>query len=239
MEDKHQKYLMAAVGGGLGAILILTFIVSGAFSLPANNSGGWIYEYQTLIAGLAASLIGLVAASYTRHQYKDTINRRRLSEKAKMNDALSGLCDYARSCFSAILNNDESLLPNRENNDDINILKHAIEYLDLDTSEAVYELVIQYQVNNARLERHFDSSEQRSINSQTDNLYDAVKLRAMAINLFDYARKEINSVKNATLSNNQMHSSLNGVYGYTKNILAHQDQRLDDLIRNIDRLHPE
>ncbi len=231
MEDKHQKSLMIAVSGGLGAVLILTFIVSGAFSLP-ENSGGWAYEYQTLIGAVIAA----TSIYVTWFQYAQSMRRKSLSARAKLNDSLSELCTFSRNCFSAILNDDESMMLNRQN-DSIDVLKHAIEYLDVNTSETVYELVIQYQVNTARLERYFDLSEQRSINDQAEYLYDAVKLRAMAINLFPYARKEVNAVSCRELSNDKMHSSLNGVYGFTGRILAHQDDRLGDLIRNIDMRH--
>ena len=39
--------LSVAISLGLGFILFLALIVTGAFDMPIN-SGGWIYEYQTL-----------------------------------------------------------------------------------------------------------------------------------------------------------------------------------------------
>lgn len=233
MGDKDQKSLTIIVVCGLGILLFISILVSGGFALP-EKSGGWFYAYQTLFGALVA----LTSVLFIGWQYLDTLHRRRLSERAKMNDALSELCRFAKNCFDAVLNDNATMLPNRQNNG-IEVLKHAIEFLDTDTSEAVYELVITYQVNNSRLERYFDPSDPRAINSETINLYDAIKLYAMTISLFDYARKEDNKIRNKKNSQCHMFSALNAIYGHTKPLMAHNDPKMSDLIEHINELHPE
>ena len=95
---KEPKFTLGLyLGVGLFIVLIITIAASGGFSLP-ENSGGWLYEYQTAFTGL----VGLITALIIGYQYKDTVKRKRLSQRVYMNDALSGLCSYSEQCFNAI-----------------------------------------------------------------------------------------------------------------------------------------
>ncbi len=214
---------------GLLIILFIAIAASGGFDLPegccgegTKTSGGWIYEYQTLIAGLAAAIIGLFAALYTKHQYEDTLLRRRLSEKAKMNDAISTICAYAKEVFFKTYDNEIT-----ENNtadmveiasqhelelptDEINILKDAIEYLDTETAKSVFELVIAYQVFNAR-NKHNPETDIQASNFRENTLYDCIWLYSLSLRLFDYARGNVESQPYEKPASEQMHRALNNI----------------------------
>lgn len=228
MPDKdHEKFLLWLFISGLGVILFITLWVSGALTVPSGV--GWFYAYQTAI-------FGIIAASITWHQYQDTLYRKRLSERAKMNDALSYICTYTRACFWAVKDDEHTnILP--QPMEYIDTLKASIEFLDKDTSESVFELVSFYQIHNARLENLLYHNETPVNGAKTDALYDAVRLYALAVRLFEYARNEVSSIKNSKLSLQHMHSALNGVYGFTKKKIACWDSDITPVVEKIEREH--
>ena len=138
-EEQHQKSLKIAIIGGLGVVLFIAILVSGGFSLP-ENSGGLIYEYQTLIgAFIAAGSIYM-----TWFQYRKTTKSKEFSARAHMNDALSAICKYSKDCFLSTYDNREETV--EKPTEAINTLKQSIQYLDSESAESVYQLVGFYQV---------------------------------------------------------------------------------------------
>lgn len=221
------------IGGSITNFIILSLRIEG-------DGGGWIYEYQTLIAGVfAASSVFL-----TWYTYSSTLKRKELTARAKLNDPLSVLCSYARDCFESIQNDKENMP--QKCAEEIKIINEAIEFLDKNSAEAVFELVSYYQVHNARLEGYYkenpDSIFPRD-RAKIERLYDVVMLYCLAVRLFGYARnrdqydQEVRSVTSKKPSKDDMHSALNQVYGVHRRLMAHQDASLQELINKIDRRH--
>ena len=77
------------------------------------------------------------------------------------------------------------------------------------------------------------------MNGKDNALYDAVRLHALTLRLFDYARKEKEIIKNSKLSANEMNSALKASYGHTKTYMAHTDpdQSMGKLIKRIEKEH--
>lgn len=236
---KNELSLIIAIGGGLLFIVLpLTIAASGGFRLP-DNSGGWFYEYQTLITGL----VGAFIASVVAYQYYHMRYRKMLSARAKMNSALNDICSYARACFQALI---QDTGKTKFNNSFLKIFEDAIEFLDVNTSDAVYQLIIQYQVHNARLDGYYETKQNREIlfrDNREERLYDSTLLYALASRLFSYARgsdqynQPVNSVKHIKPLNSEMHTALNALYGLNKKLIPQNDQTMKKLIVLINRRH--
>ena len=232
LKEQSECTLCVFFIAGLLVLLFIAFAVTGAFNLP-ENAGGWVYEYQTLLAGVIAA----ASLWITWQNYKHQSNKKALYARARMNDALASICDYAEECFLAVKNDNKNELPEKRL-EAISILTSSIEFLDSDTSQAVFELVSFYQVHNSRLNSYFSPANQIvRLGSREDKLYDSVLLHHYAARLFAYARNQTNSftAKKPTLT--EMSSSLNSVYGITRQLMAYNDPRLKGLIKKIEQYH--
>lgn len=185
MKDKDNS-LFIAITGGLTLIVIIALIASDAFRMPANH-GGWIYEYQTLIAGLLGSIIAACTAGILWIQRADNLHRKHLSSKAKMLDALVELGNYTTSCFNYITDK-KKCIP-KAPKEEIQVFKDSIEFLDTQSADAISELVQFYQVHNSRLSKykHQDRDTDRDYEQR---IIDVIRLNYFIIRIFSYARNE-------------------------------------------------
>ena len=213
MSEKPEKTLRSltiAIVTGLSFILLIALLVSGALKTPANT--GWVYDYQTLIAGLLALFIGGGNVYFIRQQvakdeehhretikfnkeqldktlqedrelHKEALQRKAYSIRAQMPDALSELLSYAQGCLRYIIRTQETPPePDREN---IRIFKESLEYLDSESFEGVRELVTFYQIHNSRLASFYQG--QRGWRTQ-GVLGDTVRLAFLLNRIFEFAR---------------------------------------------------
>ncbi len=219
-------------------VLPLSIAASDGFALP-RNAGGWFYEYQTLITGL----VGAFIASVVAYQYYHMRYRKMLSARAKMNNALNDICSYSRSCFRALHKDGKKT---KSNNSFLKIFEDASEFLDVNTSDAVYQLDIHYQVHHARLEGYYERKENKEIlfgDKKEERMYDSLLLYALASRLFSYARgsnqynQPVSFVKHTKPLNSEMQSALNALYGFNKTLIAQNDPQMEKLIELINRHH--
>lgn len=248
---KFFDFLTSDLGLGLYAGFFLSYVAFHLYGLKFNfapdwlwpyfkypEESGWLYAYQTGFTGI----VGIITATIIWSQYRSSLYRRRLSERAKMNDALSEICSYAKKCFQAIRVDGQSRPDECPNA--LCVLKTAIEFVDSKTADSIYELVIHYQVHNARLEEVV-RNQQSSIGNIDRPLYDAVKLYALASRLFgyarrsDYSRKNVHSVANNRLALKDMCSALNAIYGHYETIMPYNDPAMQGVLKEIELFHPE
>ncbi len=188
---------------GLMAVLFITILVTGGFNLP-DDSGGWFYEYQTLIGSFLAGLSILA----TWLMYNKEEERKRFVARAYLHDALSSICTFAKLNFYDLYDGtkaDGSAFADAKNAMDV--IKKNIGFLDIDTQKSVLELVMFFQVYNARLEKH--SGENIDIlNGKENDIYDTLYLYVLSERLFDYARNEKSYLKFEKPTKKQMNSAL-------------------------------
>lgn len=159
--------------------------------LPKENSGGWFYEYQTLISGLIAVLgaVGTIVTMYSHH--KSSMNIKLISARVHMRDALSIMCKYAEGCFDYISGLIE--IPPEKPEHAMNVFKDNIGYLDKKTARTIDRLTFFYQIYNSRLET-FSEENQPSNTTMLDRLYEWVHFQCMLNQIFEYARGEVNQI---------------------------------------------
>lgn len=200
-----EKSLFWVISGGLFFILLITIGMSGGFNLP-ENAGGWVYEYQTLIASIFAGLSLFLAWK----SFSDKRQRQKYAARSKLNDAIDDLCLYADRCFNYI--HEDETKPEKCY-EAIETFKNSIEFLDQGASEAVYHIVSFYQIHNARL-RSYEERPDAITSNIVERLYDCVYLRCVAAKLFEYARNRANSVHSKKPSLTEMRSAFNAITNY-------------------------
>jgi len=204
MEKMHQyfkQYLLDFAAFLLG--LLVGYFWYSLFVLP-NGAGGWIYEYQTIIAAVVAFFPFWFAVK----TYKEETKRKKLVARMTLSHALSKICSYAEACFDSAYEK-KNIVPEKPI-DAIDNLKLCIEYGDIEVAERFLALSNFLQIQFSRITSTINSN-YRSINSQIPTLYDALKTHAMALDLFDYARgnNEVKTYREKT--GNSIASSLNNV----------------------------
>ncbi len=193
-------------------------------------------DWQTLIAALLA----LLAAWWTvrplkqqiatdRERHSDTLKRKELSARAQMPDALSALCNFTEDCMK-FHDGRRRELPTPAT-EAIAALKTAIEFVEPQPAQKIFELVSFYQVHNARL-----FSDRREGVEEVQRWYDTVRLRHYIDRLYEYARNESQIVEGEQTAE-RLISSLRQTVG-----LEHCFENEDRYVAvraMIDRLHDE
>lgn len=161
--------------------LVSTLVES--FSLPPD-SGGWIYEYQNLIAGMSALGAALITARIMHKHYQDNVYRKTLYVKAVMHDVLNDLCQYYKDMFSCLQSESiEYPTPPRES---IDLIKDGISYVDKEIVGQLNTLFSKYQVFRAR-NRNRDLSVNRY---RAESAVELAEMYILTENLFYYPREE-------------------------------------------------
>ena len=118
--------------------------------------------------------------------------------------------------------------------DAISVVKSCMEYVDSDSAEKLFDLIVHYQIHNSRL------SDYRRTDNPTKNaegMYDTVYLRALVNRLFEYARNQVKVVPNAEVSHDDIMSALRICVGLSE-YYGHE-ARYASVIKVIDRRHSE
>lgn len=147
---------------------------------------GWVYDWQTLIGALFATGAAIITVIVmhqqnleARQREAEASQRKALAARARMPNALRDLIDFCEQCASKIVNED-SKLPD-EPIAALEDLKLAIEFIDLDKAEQLFDLLSHYQVVTSRFDDYIRSW-------SATGLYDVAKLHYYTSRLFSYAR---------------------------------------------------
>lgn len=197
------------------AILLLFIgLIAGIAFQHSFEFGSNLVDWQTLI-GASLALIGAFATvKIIREQIAETkkiehsrVERKVRAARASMSDAINGVMDYTRECYSYIEDRQERL-PDKPNQH-IYVFKNAIEFIDGDTGDALYELVSFFQVYNARIDgySHSPIGEYPS----HEMILDTAELNWLAMRLFDFARNEADSVSLRKATSEEMLSALRSI----------------------------
>ena len=173
---------------------------------------GFLYKWQTLIAGTIALFAAWLTVRTIRKQiklqqsqFKDAQLRKMWVARAGMPDALSTLCEYTGKCVAYLRNADDNRQIPDAPAEAISVIKGSIEYVDPESAHKVFELIAHYQVHNARLSGHKDENDQAENDAR---IYDTVKLRSLVNRLFEYARNEVDAVPDVEINRDDMVSAL-------------------------------
>lgn len=151
----------------------------------------FIKDWQTLIGAILALLAARWTVKTIKKQMnqedirnKEIMSRKAVAARSYMPDALSDLSRYARDSGSHLAGRSETLpAPPTEA---VTALKQAIEHIDTDAAERVFQLISWYQVQRART-----AGDVRAQQDFVEHAYDIVLLQAYVSSLFGYARNEV------------------------------------------------
>jgi hypothetical protein len=157
----------------------------------------WLNKWQTLVSGILALIAGggavwavLRQTREQRDQHAGMLERKRLSARAQMPEALSDLVGFVRECVQFV--DGRRVGAPSKPNEAIEKLKVAIEFVDTQPAKAIFELVSFYQVHNSRL--FSDQPRVGGDNADAQAYYDAAKLFFLTNRLYDYARNQAETV---------------------------------------------
>ena len=176
-----------------------------------------VYSYQTLITGIMA----LAAAIATIHELRkqtqqsqkienERLERKVRASRAQMNDAISALISYTEECFNALYITRTNLprqLPPPPT-EQTQIFKNALEYLDGETADAVFEFVTTYQTHRARIEGWLNRNSHSNDYEWQERVLDTAELNWLATRMFDYARNKSPAISCRAATVSEMMSAL-------------------------------
>ena len=206
------------------------------------------YEWQTLIA----SAIALTAAWWTirtirrqirlqisqiddeKRRHVDAQRSKMWAARAELPDALSTLCNYSERCVRHLMGADGfDQMPDTPA-DAIGIVKSWVEYLDSESAEKLFDLIVHYQIHNSRLSGYRRTDKPAK---NAERMYDTVYLRALVNRLFEYARNEVEVVPNPEVSHDDIMAALRICVGLGE---YYSDEAIyASVIEVIDRRHSE
>ncbi len=198
--------------------LVIKILISNVVSIMCD----WInflYEWQTLVAGLIALIGALGTIAIVKHQinlekerYLNDRKSKMFAARAALPDALSEICKYAKHCVeyhsnSLLAHFEIEAVPNttivltKPPFEAANSIKESIEYLDPVSAKKMFELLVFFQIHNARLTENDQSRE-----TIDQFIFDAIKLYALSERLFPYARMIEDSAPDTELDKERIES---------------------------------
>lgn len=206
-----------------------------------------IQEWQTLLA----SLIALLAAYWTitkiskqirlqegqikseRERYEDAQKSKAWATKAALPDALSSLCSFVEACVIFLMSDRQNRELPAPPSDAMNVLKSSVEYIDPISAQKLFEIIVFYQIHNSRFYGYKDQSGEHI---KLQRLYDAVKLRALIDHVYEYARKEVDTIPDLELKNSNMKTALKTCASL--DYYFQNESRFLPVLHIIDQKHP-
>lgn len=226
LKNRRTHLLIFGMGLVMGGWLEFAFLVSWDVFWKK------LEDWQTLVGALAATTVGGLSVPLIIRQIKIQRNvaaeerarhwndrgRRAMSLRAHLPDALEAISDYLDECKLYIAHcagGQEYAVPAKPK-ESIGIIKTAIEYMDNDTAEFMMETVIHFQVHCARLEfRPEDFVEHSPVPENLEvgiRMYDLCKLNYMISHLFDFARRQQESLEWRYPSHERMVKAASGIF---------------------------
>ncbi len=157
-----------------------------------DSNFGWVYDWQTLIGAFFATAAAIATVSVMHFQTQqarknnaDAIQRKSLAARARMPDALRDMTKFCEVGAARILRKDRELPeePLRALED----LKIAIEFIDIEKAEQLFDLLSHYQVYTSRFSV-FEGF------APGQGIYDSAKLNYYINRLYAYARNRENEM---------------------------------------------
>jgi hypothetical protein len=190
---------------------------------PFDSPLQFLHQWQTLrgstlalLAGIATVYVIYKQLRFQRHEFEieksrhdRSVESKAFAAKAELPDSLSALCNYTDICASYVLNPKHTLFPPPPTAH-IKHFKDAIEHLEPQIAEFIFEIVAFYQVHNARLS---DYPNPNAVLQFEQQLYDTTYLRAKLHRLFPFARNRSSTVDTNPITVDEMESALNQIIG--------------------------
>lgn len=117
--------------------------------------------------------------------------------------------------------------------DAINVLKTSVEYIDPISAQKLFKIVVFYQIHNSRF---FANQDPNSEHTKAQRIYDAVKLRALIDQIYEYARNEVSVVPDTELNNSDMKTALRTCGGL--DYYFQHENEFSSVLQLIDQRHP-
>lgn len=186
MSEGRVQFLMGAV---LGLAIGFAGVV-GVFDAMQQ-----LKEWQALIAGLFATVVGGTTAALIWHQI--SIQKRAIDDekqsaaigaKAMLPDALAELTQYTQNCIRYLQMMEQQRLPTlpKLRTNAMQAVKDSVRYVDPVSAAQLYAFIVDYQVFNSRLRGpvRFSALE------LADRIYDATEVLAHINRLYPFARNK-------------------------------------------------
>lgn len=206
-----------------------------------------LHRWQTLLGAGGAIFFAAMTVAHLRNQIdtqkreiasaearrKEANSRKLRSTRMHLVDALSGLHAYTDECQKYLFSIDDGSMPRsnppRHPVEHIAVAKDAVEFVDSDTWDALKNLVIEYQVHNARLS---DPTLSMSKANGIQAVFDLMVLRIHIDNLYPYAGEEVEvAPAEATITKSILKRKISFLcLDAPRDLTSSEETRLEELI---------
>lgn len=210
-------FLLGCLGGAIAVLLLILLFAATTLSPVLSKI---VFDYQTLLAGLLAVIIGVATIAVMVHQIRDIQRgeldrreRRDYATRAVLPHMLASINQYAEDCVSSLLDlyeHNANALDEKWNAPeklDTKILELPIEVAtairenievtsDLSAREEMRWLLHKMQVQRSRFGGYLSGIKNPKILEATGltswkmHVWDALEIYALSSQLLDYARPE-------------------------------------------------
>jgi len=225
---------------GFFLALILGVALGFAFSIGLYDAIQPLREWQSLVAGLFATIVGLFTAALIWSQLyvqKQQIEERRRSEAlgatARLPDALSKLSSFTKQCVRYLTNKHDRVMaaPPTPPSEAIQAIQESVRYVDPLSAKQLYELIVHYQILNSRLP---DFGPDGSWLEGQD-FYDVALLQSHVNRAFPFARNSSDEIPGGSFTRDEVRNGLQNSVG--SDVIIEDDPKFRDFFKRINREH--
>ncbi|MCH9000826.1 MAG: hypothetical protein IID48_21540 [Proteobacteria bacterium] len=167
-----------------------------------------------------------------KSRHADAHHSKSWAARAGLPDALSALCKYSEGCAGYLMDADGfDQMPDAPI-DAISVVKSCVEYVDSDSAEKLFELIVHYQIYNSRLSSYRITDNPAEKN---ERMYDTACLRALVNRLFEYARNKVRVVPDTEVGRDDIASALRACVGVDE--YYDHEAKYESVMDIIDREH--
>ncbi len=174
----------------------------------------WLKDWQTLTAGI----IALAGAGWTvrtisrqikiqEKQHSNILKNKAWSAQAHLPDALLSLTGYIKEATRSLLG--EAKKSPRPPIEAMAELKMIIEHVEPKSAERIFKIIINYQVQNARLGCFLDGGKKKV--EIPEHLYDLALLQALVNSLVGFAHGEQETGPDAEITQDKVVDALKNI----------------------------
>lgn len=215
--DQSADHLGQRIAYSALAVSLVGAIALVACTTSIFKDDGWLYKFQTLVAGVIAIVAAFIGGHFINKQINSSfeIERERRSRKFRsirstIPITLNEICDYNHAVNEFLLNSYFQVKDNRLPPDAnimeipkfpysiIKALQEIIEFGDDTISSHIFQIIRKAQIQDARLSKFKkigdDYSEMILGYNILVYMVENAKMYAIAVSMFDYARYRSESV---------------------------------------------
>ena len=223
---ENKEFDFGATFGALLGFVVATLV----WTLPLPTKNSWIYDYQTLVAGLfalvagAVSIISLNAQMRQAEKFKrDELESERRSSQPLLSFTLVEILDYSRNCFEHLRKFEVQVLASGKSSfilpvqidvpsfpyDTFSSLQLNLKFGSPSAIVVISKLLLKMQIQNSRYHNlvnpDVDLTDDSLLNLHC-YMVDALEISTLCSRLFPYARDEVQEIDTHILKEHLVHA---------------------------------